>query len=137
MRKFIGVLGLFVFCFVFTGCALLPFFKQTETTSTVVEKEGGVSMIPLVSKDFDIVEIVFLTSSATRNSRGDIIEGSEITFNMLMKEAQKLGADDIVNLRIDEITTETEKVTVTERRTETEKVTITEYKASALAIKYK
>jgi len=46
---------------------------------------------------------------------------------MLMREAQKLGADDIVNLRIDE-----RKTTDPSRRT-----TIANYKATALAIKYK
>jgi hypothetical protein len=130
MRKFIGVLGLVVFCFVFIGCALLspvltpPVTTPPEITSTV-DKEGQVNRISYPIKEFVALGIIFVTSSATINSRGDVIEGSEITFDMLMREAQKLGADDIVNLRIDEI------------KTGDGRITIAEYKATALAIKYK
>ena len=144
MKRSLGALGFVVFCFVFIGCRGLPFVPSTTTeeiTSTDVDKEGKVSSVGLREKDFVSVGMIFLNSSTAINSRGELVEGSEITFEMLMREAQKLGADDIVNLRIDKIKSATERRTTTAggsagRSTQTERLTITNYKATALAIKY-
>ena len=99
-------------------------------------------------KDFTTLGIIFVESSATLDPNGNIIEGSKITFEMLMKEAQKLGADDIINLRIDELQTINgtvgEKiptgriggggVPIYEEVTTFSRTIV--YKANALAIKY-
>ena len=98
-------------------------------TTTAVINRGQVEQIALIEKDFEVVEIIFLTSTATVDSNGLIIDGSPVTFEMLMREAQRVGADDIANLRIDEIFTRTSVAEIAERRTVT-------FKATALAIRY-
>jgi len=122
------------------------------TTATTANREkvtltGNIEQIVLVEKDFIVVGMIFLTSSATIDSNGSIIEGSPVTYEMLMKEAQKLGADDIANLRIDEIqrNKEIQKLrrervdhilsisTVSQRIIAKKEIT---YNATALAIKY-
>ena len=127
---------------IFAGC----------TTTTIADREkvtliGKIDEIPIKEKDFIIVGRIFLTSSATIDVNGFIIDGSPITYEMLLKEAQKLEADEIVNLRIDEIqkNTEIQKLglrhidyqrsitTVSERIISKREIT---YYATALAIKY-
>ena len=112
-----------------------------------VALNGKIEQITLVEKNFTVLGIIFLTSTAIIDSNGSIIEGSPVTYEMLMKEAQKLGADDIVNLRIDEIqkNTEIQKLnqenidyqqsitSVSKRIIAKREVT---YNATALAIKY-
>jgi uncharacterized protein YbjQ (UPF0145 family) len=136
MKKLILVTGLVVFCFYFTGCfGLAPAVSRPPASSDIEStqsKEGKVSSVHLVDKDFVSLGIIFVSSTATKNFSGAIIEGSEITFEMLMKEAVKLGADDIVNLRIDEFITGTGGGYIGSQRK-----TYIEYKATALAIKYK
>jgi len=135
MKRFIGRLGLVAFCFSFIGCGLLsaviptviPTAPAPQPESTITtEKEGLYFMMqPATAKGFEIVGIIFISSSAKINPRGEVVEGSDITFDMLMKEVLKLGGDDFVNLRIDE------------RKTSNVDLTIADYKATALAIKYK
>jgi len=125
MKKFIGVLSLVAFCFGFFGCRLLPAIipqvaQAPEPTITTERTEER-----LMLRDFEVLGIMFITSSATINARGEITEGSDITSDMLMREVLKFGGHDYINLRIDE------------RKTTNGVVTFAEYKASALAIKYK
>ena len=68
-----------------------------------MDKEGQVLQATIVAKDYKTLGIIFVESSVTMDSDGNILSGSKITYDMLMKEAQKLGADDFINLRIDEI----------------------------------
>ena len=122
-------------------------------STTIANKEkvtliGNIDEIPIKEKDFIVVGRVFLTSSATIDENGFIMDGSPITYEMLWKEAQKLDADEIVNLRIDVIQKNTEyqklglhridyqhSITVASQRI-TAKREIT-YNATALAIKYR
>ncbi len=123
-----SILSLLVVAFTLTGCA-----------TKIQVSQGEVEQIPLAVKDFTVVDTIFLTSTAVLNENLDIIEGSEVTFEMLMKEAKKLGADDIANLRVDEVlfyenrpnpvTTSGGSSTITRR--------VITYTATALAIKYK
>ena len=97
--------------------------------------------------------IIFVESTAVYDSHGNMLEGSRITYTMLMREAQRLGADDIINVRIDKIQ-RINRITTQETRVRQssqpdgsfrqEEITVpvvsirieTEYKASALAIRY-
>jgi uncharacterized protein YbjQ (UPF0145 family) len=109
-----------IFCFIFIGCS---------TNQVLMSNKGKVADVNLEIKDFTTMGIIFVTSSAMFDYNDQLISGSTITYEMLMKEAQKLGAEDIANLRIDEVTTiNRSSVDVTGK-------TIT-YKATALAIKY-
>lgn len=126
---------------------------QTETGSStsysIMTNSGSIQQAALPVKDFTSMGLIFVESTAVLDSKDNIIEGSKITYDMMMKAAQKVGADDIINLRIDEI----RKITTTEQinfitgkdvngktTSKQEKVLVTtttvDYKASALAIKY-
>jgi hypothetical protein len=141
MRKKQLLMGMLV-CIILVNCTTIT----TATREQVVSK-GNIKQIALVEKDFIVVGMIFLTSSATIDANGSIIDGSPITYEMLLKEAQKLDADDIANLRIDEIQTNTEiqnlqqkrydygkSITITTQRIIAQR-TIT-YNVTALAIKY-
>ena len=142
-----------VFINLLMACASAP--VETGITSKVTDdfnimrKDGKISQVNVIDKNFVTLGLIFVESSATIDSNGNIIKGSKITFEMLMKEAQKLGADSIVNILVDEI----ENITVTEEKrtiqgkdfwggdtvreikVPIERKTII-YKANALAIKY-
>ena len=126
----------------FAGCS----------TTAIANKEkisfiGNVGEISIKEKDFVILGRIFLTSSAIIDENGFIIDGSPITYEMLWKEAQKLGADEIVNLKIDEILKLTEYqrlrlehidyqysiATASQKIISKREIT---YNATALAIKY-
>jgi len=146
-------------CFLFVNCAASPearnrvVFPITSNNFKIINSEGQIMQVNIAPiKDFNTLGLIFVESSATFDSDNNIIEGSKITFDMLMKEAYKLGADDIINLKIDEIqnisiTEERRVVPVRVRRGE-EWVTVerettvqiinktVHYKANAIAIKY-
>jgi hypothetical protein len=109
-------LTVLVFWFIFIGCS--------STTPTRMSNKGHVSDVNLETKDFVTMGIIFVTSSAQFDN-GLVTSGSIITYEMLMKEAQKLGAEDIANLRIDEVGTLDKDGDGTMK-----------YTATALAIKY-
>ena len=121
----------------------------TETTmeTNLLFKYGQIFEVGIVPiKDFETQGLIFVESSATYDLNGNIIDGSEITYDMLMREAQKLGADAIINLKIDERQRfiETEEVRITSRGTDQDTTRdrrvvfskIIEYRANALAIRY-
>ncbi|MCL2443724.1 MAG: hypothetical protein FWD13_09735 [Treponema sp.] len=147
--------------FSFLSCVITPqprsalVFSDTPSSGFILmAKDGHVMQVNIVPmKDFNVLGIIFVESSATVDSDGNIIEGSRITYEMLMREAQKLNADDIINLKIDEIhniiITEEVKIVPTrefdgaggyrtvDRERVVQVVTRTiDYKANALAIKY-
>ena len=128
-------------------CIILGGCTTTAATRERVTSAGNIEQITLIEKDFIVVGMIFLTSTATIDANGSIIDGSPITYEMLMKEAQRLGADDIANLRTDEIQTNTEIQTLKEEwydygkyiTTVTRRIIVQRiitYNATALAIKY-
>ena len=128
-------------CIAMAGCATI-----TATREEVTSK-GTIEQITLKEKNFTVIGTIFLTSSATIDGNGSIIDGSPVTYEMLMKEAKKLEADDIANLRIDTIQKNTEIQTLKQERAEYgERIStasqriiaqrVVTYNAVALAIKY-
>jgi len=61
---------------------------------------GSSNNSAIVIKDYTTMGIIFVKSSEVIDGNRNHT-GSKITFEMLMKEAQKLGADDIINIRVD------------------------------------
>lgn len=103
-----------------------------------IQKGWYADIIPYTLRDFEIKGIVFVESKVTIDVNGERT-GSEITNYMLMKEAEKLGADDVINIKIDE---KEESEVVDSYNTKQKflkrkyKKTSYIYQATALAIKY-
>ena len=136
---------LILFCIVAASCSSTPVGGRLNQTGAMLE--GNIPNVTLVTKDFETVGMIFVESEATVDGDGKLISGSKITYEMLMMEAQKLGADDIANLRIDEIQKRTTSTSNSNSNlthygfvassvvVDTTKISIT-YRAYALAIKY-
>ena len=164
-RKMVFSVSILAICFSFVACVYTPstrsspsttsgeFFTDPSSNYAIMTKDGIIMQANIVpTKDFTTLGLIFVESSATIDSDGRILQGSKITFEMLMKEAHKMGADDIINIKIDEIeniivTEETRIVptrvvtdygnTVVDKETTVQIITKTVvYKANALAIKY-
>jgi hypothetical protein len=85
---------------------------------------SGVSAnVPLAVKDFESQGIIFVYSQEIIDNMKNVT-GSKITYEMLMKEAKKLDADDIINVRVDV------------KRTINVDHVVFDYTGIALAIKY-
>ncbi|MCL2410993.1 MAG: hypothetical protein FWC97_05045 [Treponema sp.] len=123
---------------VFAMFAILCMACATSEPAALAPKAAGITFFregqafqarTVAVKDFVGLGLVFVETSATFDSNGRMIEGSEITFDMLMREAHKLGAHAIINIKIDEI----HHINKTEDEIVTKTIV---YKANALAIKY-
>ena len=135
----------FLVCFFF-GCntttpnrgGITKYEKDATRNYEQIKKGGYVDIAPYTLRDFEIKGLVFVESKVTIDVNGER-NGSEITNYMLMKEAQKLGADDVINVKIDEkeesevIDTYDSKLKFLKRKY---KKTSYIYHATALAIKY-
>lgn len=76
-----------------------------STTNLTTNQVGWSNYTDLVVKDFDVVGIVSIESTEVIKKSAynfsTTIEGSRVTYTDLMKKAIELGADDIINVRID------------------------------------
>jgi len=106
-------------------------------TQSIMARDGIISQISTVQKDFKIMGRIYVTSHAIMDANGFIIEGSIVTVEMLLKEAEKLGADDIMNLYMDtQIKNETVETVLSGGEKQTRAGRRATYTATALAIKY-
>ena len=76
-----------------------------KTVNLETNRVGWSNYSDLVVKDYDVVGIVTVESTETITN-GPLmltssVTGSRVTYNDLMKKAQTLNADDIINVRID------------------------------------
>ena len=92
---------------------------------------GKINNSSIVVKDYVSLGIIFLKSTEVVDSKNNHT-GSKITYEMLMLEAQKLNADDVINIKID--VNQKEEI-FTEGGIRYTRTTY-DYTASALAIKY-
>ena len=116
----------------------------TSTEAVVRDMPGPAQMPgppPPAGKQFDVLDLVFATTVSEYDEKGQEISSQEGIVTMLLREAQKLGGNDILNLRIDRNETIILTQIVTEassgkstRTITTKKITFT---GSALAIKYR
>jgi hypothetical protein len=106
-----------------------------ETTASIETTSQGIvyDMPPPAGKPFDTLGVVFATSVTKFDENGLEISSEEGVIIMLLREAQKLGGNDIYNLRIDEQVV-FEQTTTGSRTITTKKVTNA---GSALAIRYR
>lgn len=125
MNRLLSVSALFVF--ILASCATSPEINYGYPESGNVNNSA---IVPV--KDYETAGIIIVKSSEVIDSRGNHT-GSKITYEMLMLEAQKLNADDILNIRIDvnqiqEVLESSFGTTITR--------TTYNYTATALAIRY-
>jgi hypothetical protein len=83
------------------------FLGACTTTNLGSNKTGWSDYATITTKDYAPVGIVRVTSVETtkRGFLGIVSshKGSQITYDMLIGEAKALGADDIINVRIDRV----------------------------------
>jgi hypothetical protein len=144
----ITVIAIFIFGFLALGSTSTPKAKPGAVEATggeavVVSSEtkaiaGVFYQIPSPErKAYTTLGLVFATSQIKFDANNREITSQEGIRTMLLREAQKLGADDILNLRIDEnvtwIATVSEDAKGVKTTIQTKTITHT---GSALAIKY-
>ena len=110
-----------------TGCVT----ESALSTANSVQNLGTFSEVVIPVKDFESKGLVFTQVEFNTDSDGRI-KGNIFTYQALLKEAQKVGADAIVNVVIDrriEVTNTFDIMQVTETKKEI-------WYGSALAIRY-
>jgi hypothetical protein len=150
----IAVIALFAFLAISSGASTpktLASVGEDTIISSVTTTEAVVRDMPVpaqmpgppppAGKQFDVLDLVFASSVSEIDENGLVISSQEGIVTMLLREAQKLGGNDILNLRIDKNETTIQTQTVTEGSSGTTKKTVTTkkitYTGSALAIKYR
>jgi len=127
MKKCMFVL-LVLTAMVLSGC---------KTTNLTTNKVGWSDYTTVTIKDFDVVGVITLESEVIKTVTpfgfSSTLEGSEITYAMLMEKAVEKKGDDIMNVRIDKH--DDSKTTLFDRIIGYTKTT--KYIATALVIRYK
>lgn len=117
--------------FVFAAFALVAglFAVSCSSTNLQTNQVGWSGYTNIVVKDYDAVGIVKASSTEkiTKTFFNKKVEGSRVLYAQLMDEAVKLGANDIINVRIDR----------KKEESSSSKATVYTYTATAVAIKYK
>ncbi len=131
--KLRNVLRVSVFAAVLFAAIIL---SSCTTTNLANNKTGWSDYATIAIKDYTVVGSVRVVSEEVTR-RGFLCiayyhTGSQITYDLLISEAKKLGADDIINVRIDR-TDASYRGTFDWLVGYTEKYT---YSANALAIRY-
>jgi uncharacterized protein YbjQ (UPF0145 family) len=133
----VGLLAVVSLCACSTGT------KKTGNRNYTSTESGKISTAQIAVKDYDVKGMIFVESKVTTDIAGQR-NGSGITYEMLMKEAAKLGADDVINVRIDVVESDKHNDIYNKNQMTGDEIfagrelTSREYiyKASALAIKY-
>jgi len=142
MKNKLSILG----AFAIIACAAVSLTGCFTTSAAVSERmsrqnRGAFAEVSVPVKDFESLGMVFIETKFEVASNGTV-NGEAFTFQELLKEAQKLGADAIVNVSIDIIRREsrvTDSVTRTDFGDTSQSIQETEtetWYGSALAIKY-
>jgi len=139
-----AILGIVFFAFLAIGSTSStpkvisdPTGEETVVSSKTTSN-GRVSNIPGPDqRPFETLGLVFAKSETKFDQNGREISSQEGVVTLLLREAQKLGGNDILNLRTDENVVVTQvkiKESGNEKTIITRTVTVT---GSALAIKYR
>ncbi len=117
--------------------ALCIGMASCSSVNTVTAKQGWANYSEITIKDFDTVGIVSVETEWVEKvgflHLTTDTSGSKVTYNALMQKAAELGADDVINVRIDQ--TKEGKTGIIEKILGG--TTTTKYMGTALAIKYK
>jgi len=127
MKKLLGFLVLVVFILSSCSSTYVPPARNIS-----YPHEGQFNNAGLAVKDYDPVGIIFVKSSEIIDGDGNHT-GSKITSEMIMMEAKKLDANDVINVKID--VNQVEEIVKGKDGFEITKTTYN-YTATGLAIKY-
>jgi hypothetical protein len=116
----------------FASCATTTTTDYPVLNYTYPDSGSSNNAPPAVVKDYQPLGIIFVKASEAIDSNGNHT-GSKITYEMLMLEAQKLEADDVMNVRID--VNQVDETIENDMGFSVTKTTYN-YTATALAIKY-
>ena len=94
MRRILGFAVLLIIG-TFTSCVYMP-----PTIDYGYPQAGTTNVASIVVKDYVTLGIIIVKSAEIFDGLGNHT-GSKITNEMLMLEARKLGADDVINIRTD------------------------------------
>jgi len=136
---FVAVLVVALFAFLaISSTGSTPQVTASKVESSEIKSNGVVYHLPAPDiKPFDVLGLVFATSVTQFDEKGLEVSNQDGIVTMLLREAQKIGGNDIFNLRVDEKATYTTTQEKTSNGTKTiTKKTVT-YSGSALAIKYR
>lgn len=117
--------------------AIVIILSGCKTVDLTSNKTGWSDYASIVVKDYEVIDHIFVESTEVTNvgifKFKTTISGSTITYDMLIKEAIALGADDVINVRIEaqDLSNKSFLNAMFGGYTETIK-----YTANALAIKY-
>jgi len=118
----------------------VAFLGACATTNVASNKTGWSDYATIITKDYQPVRIIRVTSEEIkeRSVFGVVTsqKGSQITYDMLIAEAVALGADDVINVRIDRMD-KTVHGTIPFFEWLTGYTERYSYTATALAIRYK
>jgi len=95
-------------------------------------QSGRLNSVAIAAKDFSSLGIIFVKSTEIIDSDGNHT-GSKITNEMLMREAQRLNADDVINVKID--VNQVQEIVKGYSGVDITRITYN-YTVSALAIRY-
>ena len=127
MKKYIAIIAVCVLGF--CSCATI----DNPVIDYSYPSDGSTNNVKIAGKDFVSVGIIFVNSVETFDSEGNHT-GSKITYEMFMREAARLGADDVINLKFD---VNKKEVKAKSQNTGFEMVITTySYTGTGLAIKY-
>jgi len=138
----VAVIAIVFFVFLAIGSAGSTPKSVTSTDETVeggvTSSKGTVNQVPTDPKPFDSLGLVWATTTRQYDGKNNLIAGSkEGIVIMLLREAQKIGGHDILNLRVDETVSYSTTQETTSSGTRTVTIKTVTYVGSALAIKYK
>lgn len=92
-------------CFSVVVLAIMMLVCSCSTTDLATNQVGWSNYSDVIAKDFDVIGFVTLESTETVKvgflSLSTEVSGSRVTYADLMKKAVELGADDIINVRVD------------------------------------
>jgi uncharacterized protein YbjQ (UPF0145 family) len=126
-KKWFLLLIAIVLIAIVSSCASVP------KNDYAFPQAGSVNSARLAVKDYQSLGVIFVNSTETIDGNGNHT-GSKITYEMLMREAIKLGADDVINIKID--VNEIQEVVLASDGGGKVMKTTYNYTANALAIKY-
>ncbi|MDR0288211.1 MAG: hypothetical protein LBI03_10985 [Clostridiales bacterium] len=135
-RKFIPRVERWLLGFVALAVAAIATSCATAIpkASYTFPQAGNIHDAPLAVKDYQPLGVIFVQSTEIIDGNGRR-SGSKITYEMLMREAIKLGADDVINIKIDVNEIQEFIPSMTSGGSNILRITY-KYTANALAIKY-